>query len=91
MPHGPLTDAIDPAVIESLFALYRNGDYSTLAERAESLLSTYPDVLVLHSLHGAALLELGDYAGAIESYQAALHIKPDFEKLHNSLGIVQLR
>ncbi|MEX2490088.1 MAG: sulfotransferase [Pseudomonadales bacterium] len=91
MVHKPLNDNIGQATVNALFELYKRGEFHELAERIESLLPAAPDILVLHSLLGAARSELGDYEGAIDSYQAALHIKPDFEKLHNSLGIAQLR
>ena len=71
--------------------MYRAGDYGTLLERTRALLETNPDELTLHSLAGAACLELEDYDAAITSYQAALALKPDFAKLHNSLGIAYLR
>ncbi|MEX2525710.1 MAG: sulfotransferase [Gammaproteobacteria bacterium] len=81
----------DQAVVESLFSLYREGNYAELAGRIQSLLNDHPEELVLHSLLGAAWLELGEYDSAIDSYRAALAIKPDFDKVHNSLGIAHLR
>ena len=82
---------IQPATIETLFELYRAGDFGDLANRTRTLLAGHPRELVLHTLHGAACLELGDYDGAMESYRAALAIRPGFAKAHNSLGIVYLR
>ena len=82
---------IESSTIKSLFGLYRAGEYRTLLERTRALLETNPDELTLHSLAGAACLELEDYDAAITSYQAALALKPDFAKLHNSLGIAYLR
>ncbi len=85
------TDTLDQPVVDTLFSLYRNGDFTVLTERIQLLLADYPRALVLHSLLGAARLELGEYQAAIDSYRAALAIKPDFEKIHNSLGIAHLR
>jgi len=82
---------IDASTRDSLFALYRAGDYAKLADEARSLLATHPRTLVLHTLLGAACLELGDYDAAIANYRAALAIRPGFAKAHNSLGIVFLR
>ena len=81
----------EPPVIKSLFDLYRAGEYRTLLERAQALLESHPDEPALHSLSGAACLELEDFDSAIDSYQAALALKPDFAKAHNSLGIAYLR
>ena len=83
--------SIDPATTQSLFELYRAGAFDELAGRTRSLLADHPRELVLHTLLGAACLELGDYDAAIESYRAALAIRPGFAKAHNSLGIVYLR
>ena len=82
---------IEQSTVNSLFELYRAGNYEILAERTRSLLEAHPEELVLHSLTGSACLELQDYDAAITSYQAALAIKPDFAKIHNSLGIAYLR
>ena len=82
---------IDPATTKSLFDLYRAGEYRTLLEQARALLESHPDEPALHSLSGAAYLELEDFDSAIDSYQAALALKPDFAKAHNSLGIACLR
>ena len=82
---------IDPATSRSLFELYRAGAFGKLVDEARSLLVDHPGELVLHTLLGAACLELGDHDAAIESYRAALAIRPRFAKAHNSLGIAYLR
>ena len=82
---------IDSTTVESLFELYRGGDLQNLINRAKALLASHPEELVLHSLLGAAYLDLEDYDNAIENYRLALSIKPNFEKLHNSLGVAYLR
>ena len=82
---------IDPASTRPLFELYRAGDYGKLAGEARSLLVEHPHETVLHTLLGAACLELGDYDAAMASYRAALAIRPGFAKAHNSLGIACLR
>ncbi len=83
--------SIDPATSRSLFELYRAGAFRKLAERTRSLLVDHPHELLLHTLLGAACLELEDYDAAIDSYRAALAIRPGFAKAHNSLGIACLR
>ena len=82
---------IDAPTTDSLFALYRAGDYGKLADEARSLIPDHPRELVLHTLLGAACLELGDHDTAIASYRAALAIRPGFAKAWNSLGIAYLR
>lgn len=82
---------IDTATTQSLFELYRAGEFESLAEQVRDLLRLHPEQLVLHSLLGAACLELGDHGAAVESYRAALAIRPRFAKAHNSLGIAYLR
>jgi Tfp pilus assembly protein PilF len=82
---------LDQNTVQSLFALYRNGEFAALAERTQVLLKSYPRELVLHSLRGAACHELREYDAAVASYRAALAIRPDFDKIHNSLGVVYLR
>lgn len=82
---------IDASTTRSLFEMYRAGAFESLAEQVRGLLPSHPDQLVLHSLLGAACLELGDYDAAVESYLAALAIRPGFAKAHNSLGLAYLR
>ena len=82
---------IGPSKTRSLFELYRAGNYGELAGETRSLLVDYPGETVLHTLLGAASLELGDYDTAIASYRAALANRPGFAKAHNSLGIAYLR
>ena len=82
---------LDASTTQSLFELYRAGEFGSLAEQVRGLLPSHPDQLVLHSLLGAACLELGEYGAAVESYRAALAIQPSFAKAHNSLGIAYLR
>lgn len=83
--------ALDRGTTDALFALYRQGDFETLAARVRSLLAVHADALVLHGLLGAACLELEDYEGAAASYREALALKPDFAKAHNGLGVAYLR
>ena len=83
-------NTLDVSTTQSLFELYRAGEFESLAERVRVLLPSHPDQLVLHSLLGAACLELGEYRAAVESYRAALAIQPGFAKAHNSLGIAYL-
>ncbi len=82
---------IDPETTRSLFELYRAGAFAKLAERTRSLLGDHPREPVLHTLQGAACLELGEADAAIASYQQALALRPGFAKAHNSLGIACLR
>ncbi len=82
---------IAPSKTRSLFELYRAGNYEELAGETRLLLVDHPRETVLHTLLGAACLELGDYDKAIDSYRAALGIRPGFAKAHNSLGIAYLR
>ena len=82
---------LDAQTRETLFALYREKNLKKLIDRIDSLLEQHPHELVLPSLMGAAHLELGEYASAIRYYQQALRLKPDFDKLLNSLGICYLR
>ena len=77
--------------LKPLFDLYRAGEYQTLLEQARVALETRPDEPALHSLAGAAALELHEYEQAIHSYRAALALRPELAKVHNSLGIAYLR
>ena len=77
--------------LKPLFDLYRAGEYQTLLEQARVALETRPDEPALHSLAGAAALELHEYEEAISSYRAALALRPALAKVHNSLGIAYLR
>lgn len=84
-------EPLDQDAVDSLFALYASGDFGELARRTAELSALYPGALVLHSLLAAARCELGDYEAAIESYRAALRIRPEFAKAHNGIGVAHLR
>ena len=91
MFNGDAMSGIETSTTDSLFALYRAGRFGELADQARALLAAHPRELILHTLLGAACLELGDQDTAIASYRAALEIRPGFAKAHNSLGIALLR
>jgi tetratricopeptide (TPR) repeat protein len=55
--------------------------------KANALLLNYPKSALLHNYCGIAYINVGNYKQAIESYNKAINIKPDFVQAQNNLGI----
>jgi len=52
------------------------------------MLERFPNSVVLHNISGASNAALKRFDAAIDSYQQALRIKPDYAEVHNNMGSV---
>ena len=74
--------------IDSVLALYSNGQYQEAIDKIKVLNEKYPNVPLLFNLIGACYKALGKLEESIQMYKAAVHIKPDYAEAHNNLGTV---
>ena len=73
--------------IDSVIALYSNGQAQEALDSAEALIKDYPNEALLHNICGACYAGLGQLDAAVKRYEQALAIKPDYAEAHNNLGI----
>ena len=73
--------------LDTLIALYDQGQLEALVKQANSLLDQFPAAILLHNILGGANAGLGHFDAAIENYRRAIEIKPDYAETHNNLGI----
>jgi len=73
--------------LDALIALYNQGQFEEIVTQTTALLKKFPQAIILHNIQGAANSGLQLFEAAIESYQQALLISPDYVEAHNNLGI----
>ena len=73
--------------IDSVIALYSNGQYKEAIEEIKALNKTYPNVPLLFNLVGACYKALGELEGSAKMFKTAVEIKPDYAEAHKNLGI----
>jgi predicted O-linked N-acetylglucosamine transferase (SPINDLY family) len=74
--------------INSVIALYSNGQIQEALDSVEALIKDYPNEALLYNICGACYAGLGQLDAAVKSYEQALAIKLDYAEVHNNLGIV---
>ena len=74
--------------IESVIALYSNGQYQEAINQIKVLNEAYPNVPLLFNLVGACYKALGQLEGSVKMFETAVNIKPDYAEAHKNLGIV---
>ena len=73
--------------INSVIALYSNGQIQEALDTVEALIKDYPNEAMLHNISGACFAGLGQRDTAVTLYEKALTIKPDYAEAHNNLGV----
>lgn len=73
--------------INALVNLYHSGQMAEAEQACRELLQTYQQSLVVINILGAVLLGQGKLQDAIESYDKAIQIKPDFAEAYSNRGI----
>ncbi len=79
------------AQMNELAKHFRAREFTSVAERAESLRRDFPESVLLMNVLGAAHLEIGDYPEAQSVFQSALKLQPENPKIHLNLGIALVR
>ena len=73
--------------IDSVIALYSNGQYHEAIEAIKLLNESYPNVPLLFNLIGACYKALGQLQGALKMFETAVKIKPDYAEAHKNFGL----
>ena len=73
--------------INSVIALYSNGQIEEALDSVGALIKDYPDEALLYNISGACYASLGQLDTAVKLYEKAIAIKPDYAEAHNNLGI----
>ena len=73
--------------IDSVIALYSNGQYQEAIEAIKLLNKSYPNVPLLFNLIGACFKAQGQIQGAIKMFETAVNIKLDYAEAHKNLGL----
>ena len=74
--------------VESVFALYLNGEYKKAVDSIKALNIKYPNQPLLFNLIGACYKELGELAGAAKMFEVAVTLNPKYAEAHFNLGVV---
>ena len=83
-----MTTASPPQTqINSVIALYSNGQIQEALDSVGALIKDYPDEALLYNISGACYASLGQLDTAVKLYEKAIAIKPDYAEAHNNLGI----
>jgi tetratricopeptide (TPR) repeat protein len=72
--------------INCLVNLYTRGQYQETLNVASDLLLEFPKSFILYNIIGAANNSIGFFKKAIEAFQKAILIKPDFAEAYNNIG-----
>jgi len=75
------------AQLDSLVALYSQGQIQKALSVSEVLTKDYPKNPLLYNISGACYKALGQLDAAIKCYERALVIKPDYAEVHSNLGL----
>ena len=74
--------------VDSVIELFTNGKISQALDSIELLIKDYPKESLLFNIRGACYAALGKLEDAVQNYQNALVIKPDYSDVSYNLGNV---
>jgi len=77
---------LSQAQINSVVALYSNGQIQEALDNVETLIKEDPREPLIFNISGACYAGLGQLDAAVKSYEQAIEIKPDYAEAHNNLG-----
>jgi Tfp pilus assembly protein PilF len=73
--------------INSIIELYSAGNIIDALDNVQNLISQYPNESLLHNISGVCRQETGELEMAVQSFERALEINPDFADAHYNLGL----
>jgi len=74
--------------INSIIALYSDGQIQEALDSVETLTKDYPNESLLYNINGVCYRAISKLDEAVKSFEKALALKPDYTEVHNNLGIV---
>ena len=73
--------------IDSVIALYLNGNFQEAIDNIKALNEKYPNVPLFFNILGACYKALGQLEESVRMFETAVTIKPDYAEAHKNLGI----
>jgi predicted O-linked N-acetylglucosamine transferase (SPINDLY family) len=73
--------------INSVIALYSNGQIQEALDSVGALTKDYPNEALLYNISGICYKTIGKLDEAVKSFEKALAIKPDYAEVHYNLGV----
>ena len=73
--------------INSVIALYSNGQIEKAIEGVEALIKDYPNEALLHNISGAFYQAIGQLNESVKSFEKAVTINSDYAEAHYNLGV----
>ena len=73
--------------LDGLVALYQQGKHQEAVVQGKALADQFPDNPIIPNILGVVYSALGDTEAAIEHYNNAIKIKPDYADPYNNLGV----
>jgi Flp pilus assembly protein TadD, contains TPR repeats len=73
--------------VQSVYALYSNGQIQEALDTVETLIKGYPKEPLLYNISGACYKEIGQLEKAFKSFEKAVNLKPDYTEALYNLGI----
>ena len=73
--------------IDALVNLYHSGQMIKAEQASRELLKPYPQALVVINVLGAALRGQGKLQEAVQAYDKAIQLNPDYAQAHYNLGV----
>ena len=81
------SDEIDPALVIILSALFNKGNYETVLEITDELLSKYPRSIFLNNIIAETSALLDKAHTAIHHYKVVLNENPKLANAHNNIAV----
>ena len=72
--------------INALVNLYHTGQLAKTEQACRELLQTYPQAFFIINVLGVALQEQGKFQEAVQTFNKAIEIKPDYAEAYNNRG-----
>ncbi len=72
--------------VDSIFNLYKLGNFSEAEVSCKDALNTYPKAIVLHNIYGIILMNQRKINDAIKCFKDALIINPKYAPIYDNLG-----
>ena len=73
--------------INSVIALYSNGQIQEALGAVEALIKEYPNEALLYNISGVCYKAIGKLDETVKSFEKALTIKSDYAEVHYNLGV----
>ena len=74
--------------INPILSLYNSGQFKEAIATIKELNQEYPNVPLLFNILGACYKSIGQIDGALQMFETATKIKPDYAEAHFNLGVI---